>query len=115
MKTNAERIKEFLDRFDIDESIFNKKAGLGNGAVANNLKNKGKFSDKSLERILTSYPDIRKEWLYFGTGDMLISDTKKPDKVISQAEYDKAMEENKTLKDELLRLSQRLIELLDKR
>jgi hypothetical protein len=115
MKTNAERIKDFLDKYDIDEAIFNKKAGLGNGAVANNLKNKGKFSDKSLEKILFAYPDIRKEWLYWGTGEMLISDIKKPDHLISQAEYDELLKENKKLKDELLSLSLRLIILLDKK
>jgi hypothetical protein len=115
MKTNAERIKEFLDRLDIDESIFNKKAGLGNGAVANNLKNNGKFSDKSLEKILTAYPDIRKEWLYWGAGEMLISDKKNPDLGISQDDFNKVLEENKKLKAELLKLSLRLVELLDKK
>jgi hypothetical protein len=115
MKTNTERVKEFLDRFSIDEAVFNKKAELGNAAVSNNIKNKGKFSDKSLEKILRNYPEIRKEWLYWGAGEMLYSDEiKMPDK-ISQADYDKVVEENKQLKADLLRLSLRLNEILDKK
>jgi hypothetical protein len=114
MKTNAERIKEFLDRFDIDESIFNKQAGLGNGAVANNLKNNGKFSDKSLEKILNAYPDIRKEWLYWGTGEMLVSDKKNPDQGISQDDFNKVLEENKKLKEQIVSMSLKLMELLNK-
>lgn len=74
MKTNTERIKEFLEKYAIDEAVFNKKAELGNAAVSNNLKNKGSFSEKSLEKILRNYPDIRKEWLYWGKGKMLHSD-----------------------------------------
>lgn len=114
MKTNVERVVDFLERFGIDEAVFEKKAGLSNAAISNNIKNKGKFSDRSLEKILTNYPEIRKEWLIMGSGPMTVNDLeeiKKPD-MVSQAEYNKLIEENKKLKDEVLELSRRLLRFL---
>jgi hypothetical protein len=116
MKTNVERIKDFLDRFNIDPSVFEKNAEISNGIIANNLKNKGKFSDKTLEKILKSNPEIRKEWLVFGEGEMLYSDSpeiKKPE--ITQAELDALIKENQELKAKLADLSLKVYEILNKK
>jgi phage repressor protein C with HTH and peptisase S24 domain len=47
-------------------------AGLSNGYI-NNFD--GNFRTKTLEKVLTAYPDLNRNWLLYGEGEMLVADT----------------------------------------
>ena len=74
MKELSNRIKErlisFIEAKSLTKSGFEKKCGLSNGYI-NNFK--GNLGSEKLEAILTTFPELSREWLLFGDGDMLLS------------------------------------------
>lgn len=66
-----ERIHAFLAHIGINQSAFEKKAGLANGYV-NNIRQS--IGPSALEKITTTFPMLNKIWLLHGHGDMLLSD-----------------------------------------
>ncbi len=69
------RIFEFIREKGLNKSRFEKEAGLSNGYI-NNVK--GKFSMKKLEQILNAFPDLNRDWLLYGEGDMLKDSVSNP-------------------------------------
>lgn len=63
------RLCAFIEHSGLTNAAFEKKCGLSNGYIRNF---KGNLGGKKLEGILTSFPQLSKEWLLFGTGSMLI-------------------------------------------
>lgn len=74
MNELANRIKERLITFiaaqGLTKSSFEKKCGLSNGYI-NNFK--GNLGGGKLEDILSAFPDLSREWLIYGEGEMLNS------------------------------------------
>ena len=66
------RLSAFIEYKGLTNASFEKKCGLSNGYIRNF---KGNLGVKKLEDILTSFPELRKEWLLFGTGSMLNNDS----------------------------------------
>lgn len=66
-----ERIKEFCETQKMAISFFERKCGLANGYV-NSIR--ASIGMKSLEKILRSFPEMSRDWLIYGEGDMLRSD-----------------------------------------
>ena len=66
------RLSAFIEYKGLTNASFEKKCGLSNGYIRNF---KGNLGVKKLEDILASFPELRKEWLLFGTGNMLKDDT----------------------------------------
>lgn len=62
------RLCAFIEHSGLTNAAFEKKCGLSNGYIRNF---KGNLGGKKLEGILTSFPQLSKEWLLFGTGSML--------------------------------------------
>lgn len=52
-------------------SSFERLAGLSNGYVS---AMKGTFGVEKLENILRAFPDLNREWLLYGRGEMLLAD-----------------------------------------
>ena len=66
------RLSTFIEHKGLTNAAFEKKCGLSNGYIRNF---KGNLGVKKLEDILTVFPELNKEWLLFGNGEMLKSST----------------------------------------
>lgn len=62
-----DRLKLFIEKENISKSRFERSVGLSNGYISNI---KCKIGVDKLERILKQYPQINRDWLFFGTGNM---------------------------------------------
>ena len=63
------RVLTLVDHFsNRNKKAFEQQAGLGNGFV-NNIKKT--IRTDSIEKILLAFPEIRRDWLLFGEGEML--------------------------------------------
>ena len=69
--TVKQRLVLYLKEKGIGQKKFEMSAGLSNGYI-NNLKNTPSAS--MLPKILGACPDINREWLLTGVGDMLVRD-----------------------------------------
>ena len=65
-----ERLLEYINYKQITNKTFEITANLSNGYV-NNFD--GNFRTKTLEKVLTAYPDINRDWLLYGEGEMLVN------------------------------------------
>jgi len=63
-----ERIKVFVDNQKISISQFEKNCNLSNGYVQSMRLG---FGVTKLENVLKAYPNLSKEWLLYGNGEML--------------------------------------------
>lgn len=66
-----DRILLFISHIGISKSTFERSCGLSNGYV-NNLK--GSIGANKLEGILTAFPELNRNWLLTGEGEMLNSE-----------------------------------------
>ena len=62
------RILEFLSHLGIGQTKFEENVGLSRGLIN---KIKGDISLSTVNKILSKYPELNKEWLLSGEGDML--------------------------------------------
>ena len=65
-----DRLKIYIKYLGIGQSKFEKQCNLSNGYINNS---KGNFGASKLEYILKSYPELNREWLLYGEGEMLKS------------------------------------------
>ena len=85
---NAEfkkRLNEFRTSIGLSVNSFEKKARLSNGYIKNFKGNMGR--DK-LEKLIAAFPELNREWLLTGDGEMLNSQ-KVPSKKSDPYEIDK--------------------------
>jgi len=67
------RIKEFILSLGIETKAFEIAAGLSNGFV-NNIGQS--IREKSMNQILSVYPELNRNWLLTGEGNMLVQNSK---------------------------------------
>ena len=72
-----DRLVNFIRYLGIPVSVFEKNVGLSNGYVYNF---KGNIGSKKLTNILNSYPQLNKNWLLIGEGDMIKEEYNKTQK-----------------------------------
>lgn len=92
-----ERILEFLAYLSVGQHKFEKKAGLSIGYI-NKLK--GDMKLDTINKIISTYPELNKEWLITGEGEMLrssASDTVTP--ATSASPDSPKQEKNKIIKN----------------
>lgn len=66
------RVLSLVDHFsNRNKKAFEQQVGLGNGFV-NNIKKT--IRTDSIEKILLAFPEVRRDWLLFGEGEMLNTD-----------------------------------------
>ena len=65
-----ERIFKYIDAKGLSKAEFERKSNLSNGYL-NNFK--GQPSASKLEYILSAFPDLNRNWLLTGEGEMLNS------------------------------------------
>lgn len=69
MKTSVkQRLEQFIKHQNISVHQFEQTVGLSNGYVRNIRKS---ITHDKLEQITHTYPELSKEWLIFGEGDMI--------------------------------------------
>lgn len=68
MSTVKERLLLFLKHKHLSQAKFEKLCNLSNGYV-NNMR-KG-FSVDKLQNVVSAFPELNREWLVYGEGDML--------------------------------------------
>lgn len=67
-----QRLIEYLRYSKIGQNKFEKKAGISNGYIAN-LKSSP--SPEKIKQILDAAPDLNRDWLLYGEGEMLKEET----------------------------------------
>lgn len=60
-----DRLLDFIDKKGLNVSAFEKASGLSNGYIRNF---KGNLGGAKLEGILNAFPELSKEWLFYGKG-----------------------------------------------
>ena len=60
-----DRLLYFIAEKGLSVSAFEKASGLSNGYIRNI---KGNFGGSKLEGILNAFPELSKEWLFYGKG-----------------------------------------------
>lgn len=69
--TTEERINNILEIKQISKRELAKMAGVSTATIYLHFKNKKReYLVKYLDKLSKIFPDISKEWLYFGTGEM---------------------------------------------
>lgn len=73
-----ERIIQLLRHYNITQTTFAEKIGISKGAVSHVLSQsdksrKGDFKPETIERIALAFPDLNKNWLVTGEGEMIDS------------------------------------------
>lgn len=67
-----QRLVEFIKYVGVSQSAFERMCGMSNGYV-NNLKNT--MGVTKLQSVLSAFPTLNGEWLLYGKGEMLNSNT----------------------------------------
>ena len=65
-----ERINIFIEYKGIPIKKFEEKCGLSNGYISSMRKG---FGEEKLNNVLTAFPELNRDWLLYGEGDMLKS------------------------------------------
>ena len=71
-----ERIIEFINSKEMPIKQFEEKCNLSNGYISSMRKG---FGTGKLENVLNAFPELNRNWLLYGEGNMLISQLKKQD------------------------------------
>lgn len=108
METSVkQRLVQFIEYINLPVHQFEQKVGLSNGYVRNIRKS---ITQDKLEKIALTYPELSKEWLIFGEGEMLKCYFDEPNSPINEISHE--MEEHKEnsalldAKDEIIRALQ---------
>lgn len=139
MKTITQRLSEFFENQDIKVSPLEIELGFSNGMLSKAIKRNSSLKSETLEKIFSKFPDLSKNWLILGEGEMFLTEEEKEnDKKYAditakvktafsestskdiQKEYWKAQGKIEMLEDQLTeykrneqRLKEKISELLD--
>lgn len=69
--TIKDRVYLFLNYKNITVKRFEEECDLSNGYISSMRKG---FGSQKLNNVLTKYPELNREWLLYGEGEMLRSD-----------------------------------------
>ena len=70
-----DRLKEYIDIKGMTVASVERMLGMSNGALSKPIKNHTSIGSDKLENILIFCPDLSLEWLFFGKGEMLQTET----------------------------------------
>ena len=75
MSTTKERVLAFVSYRGLKMKEFEELAGLSNGYVTSMRKG---FGEGKLNNVLNAFPDLNRDWLVYGEGEMLKSESAAP-------------------------------------
>ncbi|MFT4168194.1 MAG: S24 family peptidase [Dysgonomonas sp.] len=67
------RIREIIQYYNLNISQFAEKTGIGQGNLSSMLNGNRTIGEGVLNKIIVTFEDINKEWLFDGQGEMLKS------------------------------------------
>ena len=80
------RLKEFIDYLELSLDGFRKQCNIGSTNTIPDIVNKGKTpSYKVLNKIISRYPQLNKDWIELGIGDMILVQFSKNNEVSNSA------------------------------
>lgn len=74
-KTIKERTIEFIRHKGIKMKTFEEKCGLSTGYVTSMRSG---YGSEKLKNVLSAFPELNREWLLYGEGEMLNKDVPDP-------------------------------------
>ena len=77
-----ERTKKFINHLGISMKAFEQACGLSSGYVTSMRKG---FGQDKLNNVLNAYPELNREWLLYGEGEMLVAEKSTPEPKYSPA------------------------------
>lgn len=86
VKSISDRLKEFAKTQRISIREFERKCGLGNSFVNHIGQSLG--VDK-LENILQAFPTLNKDWILYGSGEMILNEVAEDLKADFQSNFNK--------------------------
>lgn len=75
MEKRIDRIEKLLQELRLSEVAFCKKANVSIGNFTYVRKNNTDVSTMNIERILDAFPEVSRNWLMFGEGEMFNRDS----------------------------------------
>lgn len=73
--TTNQRLKRIIDKSDLSVNAFAKRVDVPQTTLSNMIKRGTEPSTKTLNAVLSAFPDINPDWLLTGSGEMYLSDT----------------------------------------
>jgi transcriptional regulator with XRE-family HTH domain len=73
-----QRLMQFLKYKKLSQGKFERACNLSNGYI-NNFKNS--IGAEKLQNIFSAFPELNKDWLLSGEGEMLVSETPTEEKI----------------------------------
>jgi phage repressor protein C with HTH and peptisase S24 domain len=84
--TEKERIEELLHYFRMEQKEFAEKCGFRPQILSDIKFGKCSISRKIVEKILTAFPEISREWLLIGEGEKLKGNTEQGNTAVKSLE-----------------------------
>lgn len=81
-KRRIDRLDQYMSLRHLNDNKVSRQLGLSNGTIGKSRKEGRDLSDRVVEQILKSYPELNGEWLMTGEGEMLIANSGKNSQVI---------------------------------
>ena len=78
-KTIKDRVKDFIEYKGLKMKDFESMCGLSTGYVTSMRKG---FGREKLNNVLTAFPDLNRDWLLYGEGEMILNSTNDPPQVV---------------------------------
>ena len=92
----SKRIRQLLDYLKITPATFCRKCGMSNGSIIKGwISGEYEPAAESLRKIISRYPELNKNWLYFGVGSMWT------DRQYFQKRFDELGNDKKTAKEKI--------------
>ena len=71
--TTNQRLKRIIDKSDLSVNAFAKRVDVPQTTLSNMIKRGTEPSTKTLNAVLSAFPDINPDWLLTGSGEMYLS------------------------------------------
>jgi phage repressor protein C with HTH and peptisase S24 domain len=81
-ETILNRLDKFMAANGLKDRHLEQRCGISNGLLNNLRKKGGELGQKSIERILKTYPEINTDWFIRGEGEMLLTSSSPPVKAV---------------------------------
>lgn len=85
MEETGDRLKQFLDHKEHQQSEFHRKTGIDRAQIYRILKNEGEPGPQALVKITVSYPELNLSWLLTGEGEMLHEEFSETEKILLES------------------------------
>lgn len=73
------RVKTCMEKLKVSANEMERQCGISHSTISSQVNGKSKLSATVIAELLAYRPDISAEWIFRGTGDMLI--TNKPTEI----------------------------------